>query len=472
MKSLPICLVLAAATAVIPAAASAADTLTFRLDQELSADDRTILEAFIGHAVDYAGKVDPEKVLETCRNNPETFCWVDFRFLDCLNTAYALTGDTAYLDQFRDAFAAYVDILETGTDKYLGWYGKTLKPRQDPDDPDKYIDELQTTFRAIGIMSRWVANAREDSAYAEANAATIKRYTELMTEHFFPKWDSRGHYKEIPDRGGVYHGLDYPSDHTVSLSFEKLSIIVDGLLALHAVTGDDQYLRRAVAVGAWYRSNLIPVGDHYEWMSWVPAGPWDTHPSKPDAWRIGWIAPDPNGSWYAASVSIAMNLYQHGILFGDNDLEAFLVTQKEQCWNGDLDDPVYSPVNGKRSKWTKGSFLAFPLAHYDPELQRLAFERHHFEQVLAKTGSAWHGGANANTFVRERYLMAPKVAQSPKPFAAVGKAFLEDVDNAAFVAGFMVCKTPCGEPPPATPSAGGANSSRTTNAKSGPGTRF
>lgn len=298
-------------------------------------------------------------------------------------------------------------------------------------------------FRAISLLAGWVELARRDKDYAAKNTETIKAYLELMEKHLFPKWDARRHFAEIPGRGGVYYGLDYPIPTKVTLSHEKLSIMVDGLLKLHHVTGNGAYLRRALQVGAWYKSCLSLKDDHYEWMSWVPAGKWDVDPSKEDAWRVGWIAPDPNGPWYVTSLSIAMNLYQHGLLFDDTDLARFVKTQKTMCWNGDMEKPEYRTVAGATSKWVKGRFLSHQLANYDTTLRKLAFDGPHEAETLKDADNSWKGGANAQDYVREKFLVGPQVAKGQEPYAAVGEKFLADKGNKEFYDGlFFEVKAP------------------------------
>jgi hypothetical protein len=395
--------------------------------------DALVLARFIEHAQAFAITRTDESIAESLREHgPERFCWVDFSYLNCLNIAYQLTSDTQHLDRFRDSFSAYINSLSRGQDGFLGWYGKTLELRQLPDQPDLEVDELQTNFRAIGILSTWIELARGQTAYAERNAETIAAYLDLMEQHFFPKWDKRGHFVLVPGRGGTYRALDYPRTIEVSLSFEKLSIMVDALLRLHRVTGSDTYLKRALQIGAWFKSHLILQDEHYEWMSWVPSGPWDVSPTGEDRWTVNWMAPDPNGTWYVASLSIALNLYQHGLLFDDMDLARFIRTQREQCWNGDLEEPVYRRVSGDRDQWTRGRFLSYSIAHYDEALKTLAFAGPHESQALNDTESSWKGGANAQSYIVEKYLIAPIIEATPQPFAAVGQTFLSNDGNQPF----------------------------------------
>jgi hypothetical protein len=444
----------AAAPSEVPEADGVAPPAAMKFVEGLTldADDRVVLERFVGHAGAYAEGLTAEKVLERCREAPEMFAWVEFRHLNCLNVAYELTGDVRYLDLLRDRFGLFRSIMSTGPDEYLGWYGKPIEPRRLKDQPDLQIDELQMNFRAISLLAGWVELARGNKDYAAANAETIAAWVELMEKHLFPKWDARGHFVEIPGRGGVYRGLDYPIPTLGTLSFEKLSIMVDALLRLHRVTGNDAYLRRALQVGAWFKSNLVLKDGHYEWMSWVPSGKWDIHPDKPDAWRVGWIAPDPNGPWYVASLSIALGLYQHGLLFTEADLQRFVKTQKTMCWNGDMEQPEYRTVAGTTGQYVKGRFLSHQVSHYDPVLRKLAFDGPHEAEQLAGSASPWAGGANAQDYVREKFLMAPRIAKHPRPYAAVGERFLADQGNRAFYDGLFLEVEPPGAAAPRSPS--------------------
>ena len=423
-----------------PEATPVAPSISFAPKLQLKSDERTVLERYIGHATKYAGELTPEKVKKQCAESPEMFAWVEFPNLNCLLDAYALTGDTKYLDTFKQAFGLFSAILEKGDDGYLGWWGKPVKGHPGAaEHPDAHIDELQMSFRCISILSRWVEMARRTPAYAESNKAVISEYLDLMEKQLFPKWDARGFFADLKSDGGVYRGLDYPLSNEkapgFTLSHEKCSIVVEGLLNLYRVTKNDLYMRRAIQLGTRYKHCLSLKDGHYEWMSWEPGGTWDVSPTKPDAWIIPWIAPDPNGEWYAAALSIAVNLYQHGVVFGDEDMARFIATQKTQCWNGDFAAPQYRTVGGASSadsKYIVGRFLSYPIALYDADLSRLAFDGPHEGEVLEQSVSPWKGGTARASYVRAKYLLRPSIGQEKQPFAGFGKAFLANPENRAF----------------------------------------
>lgn len=404
----------------------------FRTAVPATENDRVILEAFVRHAATYARSLTPESVAASCLKSPEGFAWVEFRYLECLNIAYELTGDIAYLDLLSSRLELFEKILSKQTDDYLGWYGNPIDMRKADALPGKLIDEIQCSFRAIGLFSRWIELAKSNPDYAEKNRAVIDARIRLLTEQFFPKWDARGFYAQIPGRGGVYHGLDFPSRWDTTLSHEKLSIAADGLLKLHRITGNDLYLKRALEIGAWFKSCLQLKDGHYEWMSWSPAGRWDVAQDKEDSWKTGWIAPDPNAAWYISALSIALNLYQHGLLFSDEDMKRFIATQKTQCWNGDMENPVYRTVAAVTGKWVKGRFLSCQIANYDPVLTKLAFYGPHEAEALSSASSSWKGCANAQDYVREKFIMQPQVAANPQPYKSVGENFLQKNENSGF----------------------------------------
>ena len=403
------------------------------IKQNLTDHDKHVLSNFVRHAVEFAEKVDVATIKKKCHKSPEMFAWVDFRQLNCLPISYQLTGDTKYLDLFHSAFGKYQSIMSKQHDEYLGWYGLALKPRQLKDNPGLLIDELQMNFRAISIICNYVEQARSNETYAKEHQADIDGLLKLAEEHLFPKWDARGHFVDMGKQGGLYRGLDFPIPGQGSLSFEKLSLMLDGSLRLYRVTKKPKYMNRALQIGTWFKSHLMLKEGHYEWMSWVPAGKWDIKQDKPDAWR-SWIAADPNGGWYVAGVEMAVTLYQHGLLFTDEDIQRFVKTQKEQCWNGDMENPVYGTCAGitpAQSKWVKGRFLSDMLARYDETLSKLAFAGPHENFRFDKAESSWNGGINAQSYVGQKYL-SHSSTENPQPDNAFGEHYLSNAANKSF----------------------------------------
>lgn len=432
--------------------ALSAQDITFRDSIPVANDqDRAVLDAFVGHAVKNASPDEAKIDKALNEDGVEMLAWIDFKALDLLNTAYELTGDTQYLDLFKQGMQPYMDRVTEFSDGYRGWTGVPIPPRRDKDNPGKKIEEIQMTFRGIHAMARWVALAKSNPDYAATNENTIKEYLDLCENDLFPKWDARGYWTQLPHAGGVYHGLDYPAARGVSLSFEKLSIMVNGLLALYDATEKPVYLKRALQIGAWYKSNLILKDGHYEWMSWVPAGPWDINPDDPSKWKVGWMGPDPNAAWYVTSLSIALNLYQRGLLFDERDIERFVETQKVMCWNGDLENPEFRNVVGVKNKWVKGQFFSYQLAPYDDTLTEFAFQGYMADQAFENKDSGWKGGVLANEYIIQKYLVGTQVNNNGQPLGVVGQQFLANDGNRAFHDRLKAFAVPTDAEPPRSP---------------------
>jgi hypothetical protein len=439
-----------------------AENIPLRDDLQLTDADRTILSNFVEHAVAHVRGLESDSIFKKCLEAPEMFAWIDFPYLDCLLVSYELTLDPMYLDLFAEGFAKYEQLLRPlppdphtikDSETFLGWWGKPIKDRILPDQPELLIDEIQMNFRAMSILAEWVRLVRSNETLAQTHEETCKRYLVLMQDHLFPKWDARGHYVDLGANGGVYRGLDFPIPTKITLSHEKLSLIVDGLLKLHVVSQDDRYLTRAIALGTWLKTRLVLKNDHYEWMSWEPSGDWDKAPDKDNAWRVSWMAPDPNGGWYQAGMSTVVRLYRCGLVFDKTDLDRFLVTQKAKCWNGDMNAPVYYNVAGESSKWIKGRFLSLHLANYDEVLGQLAFRGPHEAQHLEDSSNSWKGGANAREYIREKYLTPLHMTQGIHDHAAIGTAYLSKEPNALQYEKLVHIVTEGSHQPPLTPSA-------------------
>jgi len=183
-------------------------------------------------------------------------------------------------------------------------------------------------------------------------------------------------------------------------------------------------------------------------MSWSPAGLWDVATDKEDAWKVSWIGPDPNAEWYVAALSIALNLYQMNLLFTDEDLARFIRTQRDMCWNGNLENPEYRTVAGMTGKYVKGRFLSLQIAHYDPTLAQLGFEGVHAEEARKNSTHPWKGGLLAQNYIREKFLRSSLVKADPHPDRTFGDRFVADPENQAFVGSLSFDVR---EPSPSTP---------------------
>jgi hypothetical protein len=231
----------------------------------------------------------------------------------------------------------------------------------------------------------------------------------------------------------------------------KHSIIVRGLLALYRVTGKDEYMRKAVQVGTRFKQCLTRKDGHYEWDYWDPAGAWDVLPSDTSKWKH-WIGVEHKGSYYASSLSQAVALYQHGVVFERADIDRFLKTQLEKCWNGDAAKPKWARVDGTVSdKYMQGDYICAALAPYSDKIADFLFAGPRMEDRLKNANHSWQGGPVLAGWLEGKWVTLPRAKAAPQPFLAFGKQFLEKKENQGFAAGLQFEVTGAGYAPPQAP---------------------
>ncbi|MBN1676044.1 MAG: hypothetical protein JXR37_33680 [Kiritimatiellae bacterium] len=451
MQTLPM-VVLAAAVAFAHVAAAASP-----LSQIENEQDQAIAEAFLKHV-----KNTPSQVARLAEGtHPEDHCWQTFKHIGLTLTAYRLTEDPRYLDVFVKNMDIMQAALSKGPDGFLGWYGKAYKLFQPANKPDLKVDVIITSFQAVELLCRFIRTIDADPALAERYAAKRAEYLDLMTDHLVKKWDVRGNYVDLGKRGAVYrtHGELKPEKGHLTQPHNKHTIIGGALLSLYKLTGNDEYLKKAVKLGLRFKHCLKLKDGHYEWNYWDPAGAWDVHPKDPNKWKH-WIGVEHKGGYYASSLSQAVRLHAEGLVFDKTDIDRFVKTQTEMCWNGDVDNPQWSRCDGTRkAKYTNGAYMCGALATYsekiaaycgrsDPEgRKRQRAERY------AKRDHGWQGGIVAEGYVNSLVHEVRKAAGgNGKPAAEpLGAGFLAKAENRAWLEALDFAVEPPGYAAPRTP---------------------
>jgi hypothetical protein len=318
-------------------------------------------------------------------------------------TAYELTGRAEFLDAFCIGADSFLEIVQEQNGQ-KGWYGKPIEPLRHPDKPDLKIFEIQNEFRAVGVLSRFGMIVRNDPNLADRFAAKAKVYLDLAESSLVPKWEN--YYANLANGAGVYlwHREYAPKIAGITLSHEKQSIIIEGLLNLADATGRPLYRERAERLGKFLKQSMRDVNGHYEWNFWDPAGDWD---KAADGKLRHWIGAEPNGFWYAATVGSAVQLYQHGLVFDETDIQKLVRTQMDVCWNGNQQSPVYLMVNGKKSPKPNERFVAPVLAAWNDTLAQFIYNGPGQAERLKKTDDFWNGGIVAGEWLRGKYIMLP-----------------------------------------------------------------
>lgn len=392
--------------------------------------DRVLFEGYLKVTESEMAKLTKEHFLAI--TEPEDLCWTDLRAMQMPLGAYELTGDAKYLRLFTDILANLRASVKEGPDGYLGWYGKGIEGNADPAKPDAIVSEIQTDFRAVTVFSRFIELTDADPALKAEYAPLRAELVDLMQNHLVRKWDAN--FRDLGKRGAVYQWhADYkPNTALVSLPQEKVSMMIEGLLALYRVTGEDEYMHKAIKLGTWFKYTLAMEEGRYWWNRWQPAASWDVSVTDPAKWKT-WVAPEPIGAWYASSVKSAMLLYHHGVVFTKEDRDRFVKTQVEACWNGDPENPEYFTVRGVVSNKPNQKFIALDLTPFDEKFYQLVFEGKEKEFYVSKAGTPWHGGVQLTDWLLDKYINVPKARGGELLFAQAGEQFLAKPENQELV---------------------------------------
>jgi hypothetical protein len=428
MHALPAATVLALAG--LCAVATAAEPVRIE-----DAKDRQIVAAFLKHADGVPSTLTAEYCKKQAAEDPESYCWIVLKYQRLPLTAYQLTGDAKYLDLFVKCFENLRAAMTPSADGYLDWHGKPLSGFQDATKPGYTYDVIITSFSAICMLSDFVELTGQDAALKEKYAAQRAAYLELMEKHLAKKWDPRGDYVDLGAGGAIYRAPAGLKEDKARLTqpHNKHSLLIRGFLALYRVTGNDEYMRKAVKLGARFKHCLTLKDGHYEWNYWDPAGAWDVLPSDKSKWKH-WIGVEHKGGYYASTLEQAVDLYDFGVVFGKDDMDRFLKTQLEKCWNGDLTKPKWARVDGTTSdKYMLGDYLCAALAPLSPKIEEFCYAGPRQEDRLKNAGHSWQGAVVADGWLIGKYLELPKARGGKQVYEEFGRKFRAKPENQAFL---------------------------------------
>ncbi len=427
-------LILALAAATAPAAGPVT------IDDPL---DRKILSAFCGHAADVPRRMSAEACRKLAADSAEGVCWLALPRAEMPLLAWRLTGEEQYLDAFVETMENLRSAMTTDAEGRPGWYGKALKIFRDPASPDRKVDVLITSFRAVRLLAEFceltAANPALAAKHADRRAAWQKLAGELIA-----KWDARGRFVNLGDGGGIYRTREDLRDVKADLTqpHNKHSIILRALLAMHRATGDDAHLRRAVKLATRFKHCLALIDGRYEWNYWDPAGAWDVHPDAAKRWKH-WIGREHRSGYYASSLAQAIAMYHHGLVFDRKDVGRFVAHQLAMRWGEESVTP----------RWRKhsGSYVAAALAPFHQRVHDRLYTGRRQRERAARMDHSWQGGPVAKGYLEGKYLTCPAARGGRAMHADVGKAFLARPANRKLVERLAFEVTGGGYTPPATP---------------------
>ncbi|HJN17548.1 MAG TPA: hypothetical protein QGH10_18725 [Armatimonadota bacterium] len=410
--------------------------------------DTQILDAYLKHVESSSAYCTPDRMAQFAEQ-PEDITWQGALYIKMPLIAYELTEETRYLDMFVERMDALIGCIETGPDGYKGWYGVALELFRHPDHPDAEVDVLLTSFFVSGLMADCAVLARADDGLNATCGEAASRYLALATDHLVAKWDARGCYRELGDGGAVYttNAALKPTKGSLTQPHNKHSKIIKSLLSLYKATGNDEYVVKASHLGTRYKRSLTLVGDRYSWHYWDPAGAWDINPDDTGAWKH-WIGAEHRDGYYNLTLSMAVLLYEHGLLFDRADIDRFLRTQMDVCWNGDTETPVFKRVDGED---TDKAYVCSALAPFDDRIYEMVCGAPAQTERLSRKDHSWGGGPSAMGYLEFKYITYPKwksgdpaEADSLAPFLAKPKnqKLLDDLTFTIDDANYSAPRTP------------------------------
>lgn len=397
--------------------------------------DRQVLEGFLKHAGQVSETLTEAYAKKQAAEDAESYCWVVLKYQHLPLTAYRLSGNEKYLDLFVACFKNLRAAMTQDGQGFWGWYGKPLPGFQDPKQPDFKTDVIISDYRAIRVLAEFVETVDAEPALREKYAGPRAEYLELLEKHLAKKWPARGNSADLGAHGAIFRAEKGLKDVKADLTkpHNKHAILIHGLLALHRVTGKEEYLRTAVSLGVRFKHCLTLKDGHYEWNYWDPAGAWDVHPTDPAKWKH-WIGVEHKGGYYSSTLSQAVDLYQHGLVFDRTDLDRFLKTQMEKCWNGDAVTPKWARVDGTTSdKYMQGDYLCGALAPFHEKLETFLYAGARQEERVKNAANSWQGGVVADDWIASKYLALAEARGGKALHAEIGRRFRAKSENAAWL---------------------------------------
>jgi hypothetical protein len=394
--------------------------------------DKQLVDGFFKHAMNMPNYLSAAKCKSTVEAGYENITWRIAPYSEIPLIAYELTGDANCLDAFVKTFANLRSAMIQGPDGHLGWYGKPDAGDQNPKAPEvKTIDMAINDFALIGQLARFVEFVKADPALAAKYAKQVEEYLDLAENQLFKTWDARGMFVDLGVTGGVYRNNPELAQVFLTEPHNKHSIIIHGLLPLYRVTGKDLYMKRAIQLGTRYKHCLGLKDGHYEWRYWDPSGAWDVGLTDKNRWQAVHYGQEHKGGYYAETVSQAVALYQHGVVFDKADMDRFVKTQETVVWNGDAASPKWARTDGTVDpKYMQGEYISLSLAPLSPKVAEYCFEKGPAKEGFLKAiGDNWSGGAVMRGWIEAKLVILPKAAGGKQIYAEAGQKFLQKKEN-------------------------------------------
>jgi hypothetical protein len=434
------------------------------------AKDKQIVESFLKHVDNVPNQITADACKKKAADEPEGFTWEINPVAAMPLTAYEMTGDVKYLDMFVQVFDTMRSAMTTGPGGYLDWYGKPLPLFQDPAHPDLKVPVMITGYSTSAMIAHFVELVRAEPALKAKFGGKAAQYLDLAEHQLIRKWETGGPFglaqgRPEEDRmGGNFVDLGHTGaifrtetglvevKSSLTQPHNKHSIIINAYLQLYRVTGNDDYMKKAILIGTRYKHSLHLNNGHYEWNYWDPAGAWDVKPGSSNEWKE-WIGPEHTGGYYNSTLSQAVRLYEFGVVFDKTDMERFVKTQVTECWNGSMDNPQWARVDGTRpERYTNGEYMCAGLAAFNDKVAEFCYGPRGQSERLKGLEHNWQGGPVARGWIAGKYIELPRMKGGVQADIEFGQKFLSKPENRAWYDALAFTVEPPGYVAPQTPS--------------------
>ena len=336
-----------------------------------------------------------KNILQDARNRycdremGEGIGWLVSPFLNGFYYGYLATHDDKWADLLIDWTDAWIRRGVKEPDGCLGW------PKADGASttamPGLLTDNILGEAMGLRPVVLMAATILKTPSLKEKHGRKASGYLALA-EKVFDKWDRRRCWREVK-AGGLWvvppFGIDRRTGQWTdgyqrrgtdgfSLPANKQNFVALWLLAMHEVTKKPVYRQRAEK---WWRlmksrMRLRGGGKYFVWNYWDPAGPWDY---KPDGSPKHWVGVHPNGGYYAIDVEGIVTAQEHGLVFGKEDLQRLIATNRDFMWNQQVQGARFQRIDGGKPdpRWKDSPGVLWTALTPHDDLLRKVFEANH-----------------------------------------------------------------------------------------------